>query len=217
MTHRTHALRPGSQWRRAPSAPVSLRPRTVLMLIGGVALAAALLIGVGVGTQYMLFTTKLPLDFTRSWYAPLVKGGESPLADLAWLVGTWREEREGGEVLEERWDPPLGDSMTGTMRWLTDGRASMYEFLLLEAREDAVRLYIRHYNPGSVAWEGKDDPVTLTLAERHRRELVFTSEVAFPRRFTMRLDDEGVLHAVLEGLQGLEETRMEFAYERVGP
>ena len=73
MTHRTHALRPGSQWRRAPSAPVSLRPRTVLLVAGGVALAAALVVAVGVGTQYMLFTTKLPLDFTRSLYAPLAR------------------------------------------------------------------------------------------------------------------------------------------------
>jgi hypothetical protein len=217
MTHRTHALRPGSQWRRAPSAPVSLRPRTVLLVAGGIALAAALVVAVGVGTQFLLWTTKVPGDFTGSFYAPLAKGGDSPLADLAWLAGTWREEREGGEVLEERWDPPLGDSMTGTMRWLKDGKASMYEFLLLEAREEGVRLHIRHFHPGSVAWEGKDEPVSLTLAERYRRELVFTSEVDFPSRFTMRLDDEGVLHSVLEGLQGLEETRLTFTYRRVGP
>jgi hypothetical protein len=217
MTHRTHALRPGSQWRRAPSAPVSLQPRTVLLVAGGIALAAALVVGAGVGADFLVKTTRLPVDMTRSPYGPLVKGGESPLADLAWLAGTWREEREGGDVLEERWDLPLGDSMTGTMRWLKDGQASMYEFLLLEAREDVVRLHIRHFHPGSVAWEGKDEPVTLTLAERYRRELVFTSEVAFPSRFTMRLDDEGVLHAVLEGLQGLEETRMTFTYRRVGP
>ena len=216
MTRRTHVLRPGAQWLRAPAAPVSLRPRTVLLVIGAVSLGAALLLGLGVGTWSMLATAKHPVDMGRSPYAPVRADAQAGLAELAWLAGTWREEREGGQVLEERWDRPQGNSMTGTMRWLKDGQASMYEFLLLEEVEDGVRLHVRHFHPGSVAWEEKDAPLTMELARHGEREVLFTAGVDFPSRYTMRLTEDGVLRAVLEGEREGQPTRLEFAYERVG-
>lgn len=216
MTHRVHALQAGSQWRRSPSAPVSMRPRTVLFVIAAVALGTALVLGVGVGTWWMLVTTRHPVDMTLSPSAPLQQGADSALADLAWLAGTWREERDDGRVLEERWDAPLGNSMTGTMRWLKGGEASMYEFLLLEEGEDGVRLHVRHFHPGSVAWEEKDAPLTLELAELAEREVVFTSVHDFPSRYAMRLGEDAILHVVLEGERDGQPTRLEFAYPRVG-
>jgi Domain of unknown function (DUF6265) len=136
------------------------------------------------------------------------------LAELAWIAGTWREER-GQDVLEERWDPALGNAMTGTMRWLKDGTATLYEFLLLEEDASGVHLYVRHFTPGCVSREEKDAPVTLQLAEVTEDTAVFTSESEFPRRYEMRKGSDGVLHAALEGVKGGKPTKLEFAYKPV--
>ena len=119
-------------------------------------------------------------------------------------------------MLEERWNPPLGNSMTGTMRWVKDGKASLYEFLLLEESEAGLRLHVRHFHPGSLAWEEKDAPLTLEPVELGEREAVFGSEHLFPQRYSMRLAEDGRLHIVLEGVRDGDPTRLEFAYAPVG-
>ncbi len=136
------------------------------------------------------------------------------LSELAWIAGTWHEER-GQAVLEERWDPPLGNAMTGTMRWLKDGTATLYEFLQLEEDASGVRLYVRHFTPGCVAREEKDAPITLQLAEVTANTAVFTSESEFPRRYEMRKGSDGVLHAALEGVKGGKPTKLEFTHKPV--
>jgi len=193
-----------------------MRPRTLLFVIGAVALGSALVLSVGVGTWWMLMTTKHPVDMTRSAFAPLHQSGNGALTDLAWLAGTWREERDDDLILEERWDAPLGNSMTGTMRWLKGGKATMYEFLLLEESEEGVRLHVRHFHPGSVAWEEKEAPLSMELLELGKLEVVFKSAHDFPSRYTMRLGPDDILRVVLEGERDGEATRLEFAYPRVG-
>ena len=136
------------------------------------------------------------------------------LADLAWIAGTWREER-GPDVLQERWDPQVGNGMTGTLSWLKNGTATLYEFLLLEEDANSVHLYVRHFMPGCIAREEKDAPVTLELAEVTANSAVFTSEAEFPSRYEVKKDSDGVLHAVVEGVKAGKPTKLEFTYQPV--
>jgi hypothetical protein len=182
-----------------------LTPRPALVAFGSVSAAA-------------LLVAALALASPRGDAAALAPCAQARpvLAELAWIAGTWREER-GHDLLEERWNPPLGNAMTGTMRWLKDGKASLYEFLLLEETAQGVHLYVRHFNPGCVAWEEKDAPLALQLSELTADSAVFTSESAFPRRYEMRKGADGVLHAVLEGEKGGKPTKLEFAYKPIAP
>jgi len=145
------------------------------------------------------------------------------LTDLAWMAGTWREER-GPDVLQERWDPPLGNAMTGTLSWLKEDKATLYEFMLLEEDSSGVHLYVRHFTPGCVSREEKDAPVALQLAESTftfesagtgTNTAVFTSEAEFPHRYEVKKDPDGVLHAVVEGVKDGQPTKLEFAFKPV--
>ena len=49
------------------------------------------------------------------------KSPKATLADIAWLSGHWRGEAFGG-ITEEIWSPPLGDSMMGSFKLVSEGK-----------------------------------------------------------------------------------------------
>ena len=124
--------------------------------------------------------------------APLAQPGEPfdsaepSLADLSWISGRWVRE-EDGEYLEEHWGEPRGNSLLGTFRWLRGDRAWLYEFMLIEELPEGIVFHLRHFGPGSVAWEEQDAPMSYPLARLSEREAVFENpEREDPRRFVYR-------------------------------
>jgi hypothetical protein len=53
------------------------------------------------------------------------------LADVAFLEGHWRGG-DPGELSEEVWSAPEGDSMVGMWRYVANGRARLFEMLSLK-------------------------------------------------------------------------------------
>jgi hypothetical protein len=53
------------------------------------------------------------------------------LADVAFLEGHWRGG-DPGELSEEVWSAPEGDSMVGMWRYVAKGRARLFEMLSLK-------------------------------------------------------------------------------------
>lgn len=132
-----------------------------------------------------------------------------PIANLAWLAGTWTGEVDG-EVAEEVWMAPRGGLMLGTHRDVRGGRAVGFEFLRIAAEGDRVVYY------GS---PGGRPPVPFTRTESADRRVVFANpEHDFPQRILYWLDPEGRLHARIEGPPNEAEQAMEWVWTRVpGP
>ncbi|MBI4747052.1 MAG: hypothetical protein HY774_01065 [Acidobacteria bacterium] len=94
------------------------------------------------------------------------------LAELAFIAGTWQGELGGGAT-EEQWNPPSGDSMMGMFRYVQNGKAVFYEFMLIEQTPDGPVLRLRHFNPRLVAWEDKTGTLNFPLVEFRKNYAVF--------------------------------------------
>lgn len=94
------------------------------------------------------------------------------LADLAWIAGHWVDE-SGGNLSEEIWTEPAGESMTGLWRYVSKGRLAVQELLSIADDRGRPALRLRHFDPKMVAREEKDAPVTLPLVSWKPNEAVF--------------------------------------------
>lgn len=94
------------------------------------------------------------------------------LADVSWIAGRWVGTLDGG-TSEEIWRPPAGDSMMGMYRFVKDGKAVFYEFLLIEQGEAGPVMKFKHFSPGLIGWEEKDEVVTCPLVKLAPGEAVF--------------------------------------------
>ena len=94
------------------------------------------------------------------------------LADVAFMAGHWLGG-EGGDVSEEVWTAPEGDSMLGMWRYVSKGQARVLELLSLRAEPDGVTLRLRHFDPRLVAREDKESPLVLRLVRRAPGEATF--------------------------------------------
>lgn len=109
--------------------------------------------------------------------------------DLAWITGTWVTDLED-QALEERWSPPMANAMTGSFRWTRDGAVWLYEFLLIEETEDGIFYHLRHFGPGSQAWEERDAPLTYRLSTAAPGNAVFESVTTPGDAFIFTREDD---------------------------
>jgi hypothetical protein len=133
------------------------------------------------------------------------------LGDVAFMAGRW----VGGEpdFSEEVWSAPEGDSMMGMWRYVSKGRAGIFELLTLTAEGPHVVLRIRHFDPKLVAREEKELAVELPLVTKGPRQAVFEGpehEVKGNVRLTYRRGDDDRLTCVLEK----EGKKQEFRFRR---
>jgi len=143
-----------------------------------------------------------------------VRAGAAPppipatLADVAFMAGHW-VGGDPGDLSEEVWSAPEGDSMVGMWRYVAKGRARIFEVLTLTTEGPNVVLRIRHFDPKLVAREEKDKAVELPLVAKGPREAVFEGP-EYDAKGTVRLtyrQDGDSLTAVLEKAGGKQEFR----------
>jgi hypothetical protein len=95
------------------------------------------------------------------------------LKDLSFLSGKWVTTSQWGDM-EEYWSQPMGNSMMCVYRCVKDGKVIFYEFIVIEQEATGPVMKLRHFSPGSVAWEEKDKPyeypLTFLEADRARFE-----------------------------------------------
>jgi Domain of unknown function (DUF6265) len=118
----------------------------------------------------------LPLLLLLAAVPPVRPDAPSPapatLADVAFMAGHWLGG-EGGDVSEEVWSAPEGDSMMGMWRYVAKGQAGIFEFLTLKAEDPHVVLRIRHFDPKLVGREEKDRAIELPPVAKGPGEAVF--------------------------------------------
>lgn len=81
---------------------------------------------------------------------------------LGWMSGRWVGEHEADRI-EEWWSEPYAGMMLGMFRWHRDGVPRFYELMTIEPDGDRVVFRIKHFKPGLIGWEERDEAVTLDL------------------------------------------------------
>jgi hypothetical protein len=90
--------------------------------------------------------------------------------DLKWMTGTWHGEIFGGPIVE-RWHAPLGGAMLGTSHMGNDRAKSMYELLLIEEKDGAPTMFLRHFKQFLTTKE--DAPMEFRLTNLKGKKAVF--------------------------------------------
>jgi hypothetical protein len=122
-------------------------------------------------------------------------GGAQPGGEverLGWLEGRWTGEKDGVSS-EEIW-VARGGVLLGVHSDVKAGRLASWEFLRIGRTADGAFYFA---SPRSAP------PVAFGLVEQSERRVVFANEQHdFPQRILYWLDEEGALHARVEGPQG---------------
>ena len=92
--------------------------------------------------------------------------------DLAWMVGRWVGEQDADRI-EEWWSEAYAGMMLGMFRWHQGEKPRFYELLSMEPENGHLVFRIKHFAPGMVGWEEKEDAVTFDLVALRDGEAVF--------------------------------------------
>jgi hypothetical protein len=149
------------------------------------------------------------MNKTASCLALLVfsLAAHADLSDLKWMVGCWAQDgQDPGSV--ELWIAPVGGSMLGMNRTVTDGRTVAFEYLRIVEREDGgITL---------VASPSGQETARFQLVSMSEREVTFENpDHDFPQRIIYRLIDRSRLHGRIEGLIDGEERSADFPMTRM--
>lgn len=90
---------------------------------------------------------------------------QTPVRDinsLSFMSGKWVTKGEWGDM-EENWSEPMGNSMMCAYRCVKEGKIVFYEFIVIEQQATGPVMKLRHFSPGSIAWEEKDKPYDYPL------------------------------------------------------
>ena len=96
------------------------------------------------------------------------------IGDLAFMTGNWKTTSDWGDM-DEVWSSPRGNCMMCTFRCVKDGKIVFYEFIVIEqnANDSVPVLKLRHFNPGSIGREEKDNPYLYPLAFLNGQKAIF--------------------------------------------
>ena len=130
-------------------------------------------------------------------------------ADLAWMAGRWIDEA-GGDLSEEIWAAPVGDSMMGMWRYVAGGKVRIFELLTIGEHEGGLAMRLRHFDPRLAGREDKERPVVLKLVRLANREAAFEGAEYSGTgivRLTYRQPSDDTLAVTLDKAGGKEEFR----------
>jgi hypothetical protein len=128
-----------------------------------------------------------------------------PAADsLGWMAGAWAG-RDGDVEMEEVWTAPRGGTLIGLHRDVRGPKTVSFEFLRIETTADGL---VYQASP-------MGRPATpFKLVEGGPRRAVFERKAHdFPQRILYWLDEQGALHARIEGPQGGRNVSQEWRWE----
>jgi len=129
------------------------------------------------------------------------------LEDAAWMAGLWRGEAFGG-VAEENWSPPLGDSMAGAFKLVSDGKVTFYELEIIREVGDTLILQLKHFHGDLKGWEEKDQTVDFPLVKVTENALYFEG-------FTIERVGPDAMNMYVMIEEGETAQEVLFAYKRV--
>jgi len=129
------------------------------------------------------------------------------LADVSWLVGSWKGEAFGG-TFEEVWNPPSLGSMVGFFKFMGDDAVAFYELMLLVEEEGSLSLKVKHFNPDFSAWEDREQYVDFRFVSADD-DVIHFSGISFYRM------SDNEIQAWIRMRSGDQITEEKLVYRRV--
>jgi hypothetical protein len=139
------------------------------------------------------------------------------LADLSWLVGTWRGEW-GPRTAEQVWLAPNAGEAIGVFRLAENDKMLVIELFTLVERSGGIDFYLRHFTPQLVPWE-KSEATMLHLASLDALKIEFENPTnGMPKRASFtRLDADTYLARSEIAPESGEMQVVEITYHRQKP
>ncbi len=94
--------------------------------------------------------------------------------NLKFISGKWVGSTQWGEM-EEYWSQPMGNTMMCSYMCVNKGKVVFYEFIVIENGDSVPVMKLRHFNPGSIAWEDKENPNLYPLIKLETNLALFES------------------------------------------
>ena len=84
----------------------------------------------------------------------------------------------GDQYIEEHWSQPVANQLIGMFRMVQEGTPVFYEFMTMGIEDHLMTLSIKHFNPGLIGWEEKNQVTAYDLVQHKIQELVFLKRQA---------------------------------------
>ncbi|RIH82784.1 hypothetical protein Mterra_02530 [Calidithermus terrae] len=97
---------------------------------------------------------------------------QASLEALSWLTGAWRGHK-GLDEIDEYWSYPAHGLMMGMFRWVREEKPWFTEHVTITQEPEGLILRIKHFNPGLVGWEEKEESVKFCAVELEPARAVF--------------------------------------------
>lgn len=100
------------------------------------------------------------------------KSDQITIDDLSWLAGRWVGEGFDGEC-EEVWNPPMGNSMTGSFKLVINNKVAFYELMTFTVKDGRPALRLKHFNADLTGWEEKGEVISFEFSRLDEHFLEF--------------------------------------------
>ena len=144
------------------------------------------------------------LAMTAVFGAPLSGQPLATAADLAFMAGCWRLERNG-RMVEEHWLPPAGGTLMGVSRTVAGGKTVEYEFLQIRDLPEGLTYTARPSGQAEASFRIKSKTADEVVFENAAHD--------FPQRISYRRGTD-MLHARIEGTRNGKVSGIDYEYAR---
>ena len=123
---------------------------------------------------------------------------------LAWMTGTWTQNKEG-ETVQESWLGPRGNMMAGVNLTSSAKRGTSFEFMRVVTTPTGLSY---------LASPGGKSPTEFKLKEIGDKRVVFENlSHDFPQRVMYWIETDGAMKARIEGTVQAKARAMEWRFE----
>lgn len=112
------------------------------------------------------------------------------ISDVGFIVGSWKAVA-GDRIIDATWSQPAGGNIVGYVRVMKEGKVVLYELFAFEQSQDGLAVFVRHFRPGLIASEEKENPNHYTFMEASAGRALFQKRGEDVRvRYEKRSKDE---------------------------
>jgi hypothetical protein len=94
------------------------------------------------------------------------------LQDISFLDGRWLGTYNGGPI-EAAWTAPAGNNIVGYIRMIKNEQPALYEIFAFENTENGPVARVKHFKPGLISLEEKEDADTYSFIEKKKNQALF--------------------------------------------
>ncbi len=94
------------------------------------------------------------------------------LNDLKIIEGHWMGAYNGGPI-EAAWTAPLGNNIVGYIRMIKNDKPALYEIFAFEESENGPVARVKHFKPGLISVEEKEEADTYSFIEATSNQALF--------------------------------------------